>query len=257
MARGRKPKTGPSETVSRVAAILLDCPLTADEIRTLEKIEGRRQDAERDQRVALTDEQRTRAYDKAAKAGDEALALMEKVKARSEAEWSAKALKEAEQLAKLRGDDTETTQSGCRLRASPLTRLYRAELIAEDEYDAGKLYGATWQRLYGGRNGDGTGCGDLDPLESRIADLKRLDEARGYAIAEVGGRRIVGSGLGGDARLIKLCDDIAGAEKSLREAIGTSAHKRRVAMERLKLALGLLALHYGLRRTREDELRAA
>jgi hypothetical protein len=231
--------------------------MTETERKTLEKIERRRRDAEIETRAAKTPEEQTKAYDRATKAGDEALALMEKIRTRQESHWAAQAIAEIDQLAKLRKEDLEELKTGGRRRVSPLDRLLHNDLIDRDEHAAGVRYGKTWQRLYGGKTGDGTGCGDLDPLESRIADLKRLDEARGYAIAPVGGRALTSSGLGGDARLIMLCDDICGAEKSLREAIGTSAHKRKVAMERLKTALGLLALHYGLRKTHEDELRAA
>jgi hypothetical protein len=185
---------------------------------------------------------------------------MERVSARRDASWSAAALQEIDALAKNRGEDLDGEKSGARVRVSPLVKLYRANLIDEAQYDAGKLYGATWQRLYAGKTGDGSGTGTLDPLESRISDLMRLDEARGYArenVVDVGGRKIVSTGLGGDARLIKLCDDICGAEKSLREAIGQDTRKRRRAFPMFKQALGLLALHYGLIRTRETELEAA
>lgn len=259
MARKTKSKTT-SDVVGRVATALLECPMTADEIRSLAKIETRRQEAEAEQRYAVTDDQKRKAYAKAAKVGDDAMALMGRVGARRDASWSAAALQEIDVLAKGRGEDLDGEKAGARMRVSPLVRLYRGRLIDEAQYEAGKLYGTTWQRLYGGKTGDGTGRGTLDPLESRIADLMRLDEARGYArenVVDVGGRKIVSTGLGGDARLIKLVDDVCGAEKSLREAIGTSARVRKRAMEQLRRALGLLALHYGILKTRENDLKAA
>jgi hypothetical protein len=257
----RKKTKSPGEVVvGRVASALIECPLTGDEVRTLERIEGRRHEAELEQRRATGEAQRKAAYAKATKAGEDAVELMRRVNARREAKWSARALAELDALADLRGEAMAKTPEGARVVIAPLARLYRAGLIFEPPYEAGKIYGATWQRLYGGRTGDGSGSGELDALESRIADLKRLDEARGYVREnriDVGGRKIVPTGLGGDARLIALCDNICGAELSLRRAIGASAHKRKLAMPRFKTALGLLALHYGLLKTREDELRAA
>jgi hypothetical protein len=227
--------------------------MTNDERRALDRIERRRRQGEAEMSQAKDHRQRMLAYQKSMQAIDEAMGLTRRIRDRQEKAWAATALQEIEFLATLRGDALDG-----RVRKSPLDRLRHAELITEEQHKAGCIYGDTWRRLYGGKNGDGTGCGTLDPLESRVADIGRLDQARGYAIAEIGGRFIQpGTGLGGDARLIKLCDDICGAEKSLREAIGTSAHKRKIAMERLRTALGLLALHYGLIKTREDELRAA
>lgn len=194
--------------------------------------------------------------------GDRAIALQRRVDDRQSAEWVAEAVAEAAALAQLRGDALERAHghTGPLERLSPLVRLHKAGIITDEQFGAGGRYGRTWRRLYANGNGSGTGNGELDPLESRIADLRRLDEARGYArenVVDVGGRRIVQTGLGGDARLVSLCDDVCGEEKSLRETLGTSAHKRKRGMDRLHFALGLLALHYGLIRTREDELKAA
>lgn len=197
-----------------------------------------------------------------ARVGDRAISLQRRVDDRRDAEWVAHAVAEAAALAILRGDPLErlSGERGPMERVSPLLRLYRAGIVTEEQFGAGARYGTNWRRLYANAKGAGTGNPELDPLESRMADLRRLDEARGYArenIPDVGGRKIISTGLGGDARLIKLCDDICGAELSLRETIGTSAHKRKVAMDRLHFALGLLALHYGLIKTRESEQMAA
>lgn len=226
--------------------------MTADERRTLERIERRRRQAETELSAAKDQRQKLVAHHKAVVAGDEAMALTRRIRERQEKAWAATALQEIEFLSNLRGDALDG-----RVKKSPIDRLRDAELITEEQHKAGTIYGDTWRRLYGGKNGDGTGNGMLDPLESRIGDLKRLDSARGYDIADVGGRVITANGLGGDARLIKLVDDVCGAEKSLREAIGTSARVRRRAMDQLRHALGLLSLHYGLVKTREDELKAA
>lgn len=241
--------------------------MTADQRKTLDRIERKRREADAATRTAATYEDQTKAYDAATKAGDEALALSAKIQERQDAEWAALALQEIDALAKVRGDDLDVSHAGTRRRQTPLERLAaqpkdrtKSPLISPEQYAAGVRYGQTWQRLYGGKNGEGTGSGELDPLESRISDLKRLDEARGYArenVVDVGGRKIVSTGLGGDARLIKLCDDICGAELSLREAIGQDTRKRRRAFPMFKQALGLLALHYGLVKTREHELEAA
>lgn len=262
----RKPKSS-GEVIGRVAAALIECPLTADEVRSLERLEVRRQEADAEQLRATTQDQKARAYAKAAKCGEDAVELMQRVNARRDARWSSRALKELDALADLRGEEFETTQVGARLRITPLMRLAKVPkdtrkpaLISPEEFAAGMRYGMTWQRLYGGAKGEQTGDGTLDPLESRLAYLKRLDEARGYArfnASDMGGRQIVETGLGGDARLISLIDTVCGQEQSIRQAVGTSPHKRKVAMGRLKLGLGLLALHYGLIRVRDDELRAA
>jgi hypothetical protein len=250
----RKPK----DVIGRVAQALLDCPLSADEIRALERIEHRRQEADSDMRVAITPEQRQRAYAKAARAGEEAISLAARVSARREANWSASALREFDALAQIRGDAVDETSAGARQRVSPLLRLHRAKLITDEEFGGGARYAQTFQRLYGKPKGQGGGASDLDPLDGRIADLNHLDKARGYSIPEGGtGRVLVASGLGGDARLISLVDKICGQELSLREAIGQDTRKRRRAFPMFKQALGLLALHYGLIKTREDELQAA
>lgn len=256
--RGQSKPNAKPDVVGRVAGVLLECPLTADEIRTLERIEGRRQEADSDMRVAITPEQRTRAYAKAARAGEEALALAHRVASRRESQWSAEALREFDALAQLRGDDAEETQTGARQKASPLLRLHRAKLITDEQFAAGERYGRTFQRLYGAPKGQGGGSADLDPLDGRIADLRRLDEARGYSIPEGGtGKVLVVSGLGGDARLIYLCDKICGEERSIREVIGTSGHKRKINMDRLRTALNMLAVHYSIYKTYAEELRAA
>lgn len=225
-----------------------DRPLTNAELQELHRVERARD---------LSMERYLRM-----RVGDRAIALEQRVKARMDAEWIARAVAEAAFLAALRGEALERLSGshGPLERVTPLVSLYRAGIVTEEQFGAGSRYGANWRRLYAGGKGAGTGNGELDPLESRIADLKRLDQARGYAcenVADGGGRKITATGLGGDARLVSLCDDLCGAERSLRETIGTSASKRKKAMDRLHFALGLLALHYGILRTREDELRAA
>lgn len=206
-----------------------------------------------------------RTNDQRARAGDRAIALQRKVDGREQSEWLANALGECDRLAELRDEDIikPIGAMGRRERRTTLRRLFDGGLITEEEHAAGKWYGETWQRLYerglfrsnlDDRSGGGGG-GDLDPLDARVLDIQRLSAARGYDEDESG--RQIKSGLLGDARMIQLCDDICGRDMTLKQAIGGDTRKRRRFRAKLKAALGLLALHRGILKVRDQDQRAA
>lgn len=222
-------------------------PLTDAELKELHRIERARMAAS------------TRTQQSAV--GDRAVALQKRVEVRREEDWRSYTRIETKALAEGRGEAVEEGAQGQIIRKHVLERLKEARVITPEEAAAGAKYGLTWQRLYA--NGlirsnlaeSGGGSSELDPLDARIKDLVSLTRARGLHEDMHG--RIVDEGLRGDARLIKLCDDICGRGLTLREAIGSDTRKRRRFRILLKQALGQLALYYGYLKTREDEQMAA
>ena len=214
--------------------------LSASDIRQFDKAVAKRADV----RLTLTQRQR---------AASEVIAVEQRLKTKRELHWRDAAVGETVALAEAQGAVVRRRADGGAQRelGAGLGVLWTAKRLTVDQMQAGKRYGddfaqagASMRSCLDDSSGSGAESAGLPPrLQDATFELERARKR----------------GLFGEQAMIKVCDDVCGrglkvTELAPKHADGKADSRQAAVLEeRLRCALNLLSLHYGL----APELRAS